>query len=173
MGSSFPNEQGHHRWGGQDDRETFVFTVEPSSSPKPTVETGVQLASFWSQKRKLRLVDSDPHPSGPVLVYVHEISVMEGHCRIINRPDDGPKSCSCCRSQSAHNQLPPNHLHGGRRAKLERCECHPSNTRWVLMDRHGRWVKSIRRKTVHAVLFSRPKVNATRYCQIVGGGTRR
>ena len=34
-------------------------------------------------------------PVGPVLAYVHEISVMQCHRRIINRPNNGHKICSC------------------------------------------------------------------------------
>jgi hypothetical protein len=52
-------------------------------------------------------------------------------------------------------------------------KCHRSNTRWILMDRHGRWAESIQRKTFHADLFPRPKINATRHCQHAGGGAGR
>src|SRR5271169_850416 len=140
----------------QDDRETFVFTVEPCSFPQSRL--GKRMYNwdrFWSQIRRLR-VDSDPHPRGPVLVYVHEISVMEGHCRIINRPNNCPTTWLWGRSRSACSQLHPNHLHGGRWPQLQRREYDRSNTQRILMDRYGRWAGSIRRQTFHADLFSRP-----------------
>jgi hypothetical protein len=52
--SSFRNEQGHHRWEAQDDRETFVFTVEPCSFPQSRLGKRVyNWHRFWSQKKEI------------------------------------------------------------------------------------------------------------------------
>ena len=64
------------------------------STPRPralwailTVDSGILSDAF----KTVDLTDADPH-QWAVLVYVHEISVMEGHCRIINRPDNCPRT---------------------------------------------------------------------------------
>jgi hypothetical protein len=104
--------------------------------------------------------------------YVHEISQMQGHHWVFNRPYVGHSIRSCARSQTTRIELPSEHVHCRRRAKLERCQCHPANSKRISVDRHGRGSESIQRKTFRGDLFSGPKINATRHRQHAGGRTR-